>query len=156
MGEVCAGCLHTPGTSCVLATRQASIPHLVTPAAVLEMGIKAPVSVGADRVAQRSRRGRGQLRIPPETQRSSLKTQSETLHLAGLLTDPIAEGLAHMGKRWSCVLCGGGRKKISLVSWCQGVKWPCVGWGVGFCAVGMGLYRDMKSLRDRRVPAAVP
>lgn len=47
-------------------------------------------------------------------------------------------------------------EKKNLVSWCQGVKWPCVGWGGGFCAVGMGLYRDMKSLRDRRVPAAVP
>ena len=37
-----------------------------------------------------------------------------------------------------------------------GCETAVCGLGGGFCAVGMGLYRDMKSLRDRRVPVAVP
>ena len=129
-GEVRASCLYALGSGRALTTHRASVPHLATPAAVPETGIKAPAGVGADRVAQRCGRGRGQLKIHPETQRSSLKARSETLHLVGLLTGPVAVGLARMGKRWSCLLCGGGRKKISLMSWCWDVKRPCVGCGV--------------------------
>lgn len=138
MGEVCAGCLRTPGTSCVLATRQASVPRLVTPAATLETGIKAPVGVGANRVAQRSRRGKGQLKIPPETQWSSLKTQSEALHLAGLLTDPVAEGLAHMGKRWELRSLWWGEKKNQLGVMVPGCEMAVHGLGGWFLCRGYG------------------
>lgn len=90
---------------------------------------------------------------PPKTQRSSLKTQSETLCLAGLPTGPVVVGLAQDRVAFSGM--GGGKKKISLMSWCWGVKWLCVGWG-GFCAVGTGPRRDGKSLRVRRVSVAMP